>query len=82
MIGEVVSNKMDKTAVVKVTRRVAHPVYGKYVTKSKKYYTHDAGNACQVGDKVVIEATRPLSKLKRWRVLEIIQSSAEPGTEV
>ncbi|MFB0516778.1 MAG: 30S ribosomal protein S17 [Candidatus Neomarinimicrobiota bacterium] len=82
LTGEVVSNKMDKTAVVRVVRRFAHPVYKKYVTRTKKYYAHDGENICQVGDQVIIEASRPLSKLKRWRVLEVTQSVTGAEVEV
>ena len=71
LTGEVVKTTMDKTAVVQVTRRFAHPMYKKYVTKSKRYYAHDEQNACRDGDQVIIEATRPLSRLKRWRVVEV-----------
>ena len=71
LTGEVVKTKMDKTAVVQVTRRFAHPMYKKYVTKSKRYYVHDEQNVCRDGDQVIIEATRPLSRLKRWRVVEV-----------
>ena len=71
LTGEVVKTKMDKTAVVQVTRRFAHPMYKKYVTKSKRYYAHDEQNVCRDGDQVIIEATRPLSRLKRWRVVEV-----------
>ena len=74
-IGEVVSNKMDKTAVVKVTRRVTHPLYGKVVKKKTKFYAHDEKNACKIGDKVRIKETRPLSKKKRWRVTAILPAS-------
>lgn len=70
--GIVVSNKMDKTVVVAVTRQVMHSQYGKYIRKTKKYYAHDSENACQEGDRVLIVETRPLSKLKRWRVKEIV----------
>jgi len=78
----VVGNKMDKTAVVLVTRRYAHPVYRKYVTRTKKFYAHDEQNVCQVGDQVIIVATRPLSRLKRWRILEVIRPAVETGVEV
>ena len=71
LTGEVLKTKMDKTAVVQVTRRFAHPMYKKYVTKSKRYYAHDEQNVCRDGDQVIIEATRPLSRLKRWRVVEV-----------
>ena len=77
--GEVVSNSAEKTAVVRVTRRFPHPVYKKYVTRSKKYYAHDEGNTCNTGDQVMIEATRPLSKLKRWRVIEITKQAVKVG---
>ncbi len=71
-IGVVVSNKMTKTVVVKVERRVADPKYGKIVTKAEKYKAHDEEQACQIGDRVRIVETRPLSKDKRWRVAETI----------
>ncbi|MBI5814612.1 MAG: 30S ribosomal protein S17 [Nitrospinae bacterium] len=74
-IGIVVSNKMDKTAVVKVERRVPHPEFKKIVGRSKKYYVHDEKNELSAGDKVKIIETRPLSKLKRWRVAEILGKS-------
>ena len=67
--GVVVSNANDKTAVVRVERRVAHPVYGKVVRRSKKYQAHDEANACQVGDEVRIEECTPISRNKRWRVI-------------
>ncbi len=73
---------MDKTAVVLVTRRYAHPVYRKYVTRTKKYYAHDEQNACQVGDQVIIVATRPMSRLKRWRILEVTHPAVEAEVEV
>lgn len=72
-IGEVVSDKMDKTVVVKVERTERHPLYGKVVKKHKKFYAHDEKNECRVGDIVKIMETRPLSKLKRWIVLEILE---------
>lgn len=71
LIGIVVSDKMDKTAVVKVDRTVLHSKYLKRFTKSKKYKAHDAKNKAKVGDKVVIEETRPISKDKSWRIIEI-----------
>jgi small subunit ribosomal protein S17 len=71
--GTVVSDKMNKTVVVRVERRYSHPLYGKQVTRSKKYHAHDENNDCHVGDVVRIVETRPLSKLKRWRVAEIIE---------
>jgi small subunit ribosomal protein S17 len=71
--GVVVSAAMNKTIVVRMKRLLPHPVYGKYVTKNKKYYAHDEKNECQVGDTVRIMETRPLSKLKCWRLVEIIE---------
>lgn len=67
--GIVVSNKMQKTVVVKVDRTMRHPLYGKIVTRSKKYYAHNEAEPLQIGDEVQIMETRPLSKLKRWRVV-------------
>ena len=72
-VGTVVSDKMDKTVVVAVERRYAHPLYGKQVTRTKKYHAHDENNAYSIGDVVRIVETRPLSKLKRWRVIEVIE---------
>jgi small subunit ribosomal protein S17 len=72
-IGTVVSDKMDKTVVVSVVRRYAHPLYGKQVTRTKKYHAHDEENSYHVGDTVRIMETRPLSKLKRWRVVEVLE---------
>src|SRR5438874_9050881 len=71
-IGTVTSNKMTKTVVVQVERRMKHGRYGKYMTEKKKYKAHDEENACKIGDKVRITETRPLSKDKRWRVSEIV----------
>ena len=72
-VGEVVSNKMDKTVVVAVIRRVAHPKFGKIIKRTKKLYAHDAENKCAIGDLVRIEETRPLSRLKRWQLVEILK---------
>jgi small subunit ribosomal protein S17 len=72
-VGTVVSDKMQKTVVVAVERRTAHPVYGKRITKTTKFHAHDEENQAHEGDTVRIEETRPLSKLKRWRVVEIIE---------
>jgi small subunit ribosomal protein S17 len=72
-IGVVVSTKMDKTISVMVERRLKHPIYGKTVKRSKKFFAHDEGNTCKDGDKVRIMETRPLSKNKRWRLVEIIE---------
>ena len=72
-IGVVVSDKMDKTVSVEVERRFAHPLYGKGVKRHKKYHAHDEENEYMVGDKVRIVETRPLSKTKRWRVVELLE---------
>lgn len=72
-IGQVVSSRMDKTIVVKVTRRVQHPLYKRVIKVRKKFYAHDEQNQCREGDWVRIEETRPLSKLKRWRLVEVMQ---------
>ncbi|MGA3014651.1 MAG: 30S ribosomal protein S17 [Bacteroidales bacterium] len=71
--GIVVSNKMDKSIVVEVERKVKHPKYGKFVKKSSRFVAHDEANECREGDKVRIEETRPLSKNKCWRLVEIIE---------
>ena len=76
-IGVVVSNKMTKTVVVRVERRVADPRYGKIVMRAEKYKAHDEAQACQIGDRVRIVETRPLSKDKRWRVAETLEKGAE-----
>ena len=74
-IGLVVSNKMEKTIVVAVERKVKHPIYGKIVKRTLKVHAHDENNECGIGDKVSIMETRPLSKTKRWRVVEIIEKA-------
>ncbi len=79
--GKVVSDKMDKTVVVEVTRLVQHPLYKKTVKYRKKFMAHDEENRCKVGDIVRIIESRPLSKRKRWVVLEILNSSTELGGE-
>lgn len=71
--GIVASNKMDKTITVSVERKVQHPMYGKFIKKSKKYVAHDDKNECNAGDTVKIMETRPLSKRKRWRLVEILE---------
>ena len=73
--GRVVSDKMDKTRVVLVERTTSHPLYGKIIRRSKKYKIHDEANESRVGDMVKIMETRPLSKDKRWRLVEIVQKS-------
>jgi small subunit ribosomal protein S17 len=72
-IGIVVSNKMDKSIAVTVERQLKHPMYGKFVKKSKKFIAHDENNECNIGDTVRIMETRPLSKNKNWRLVEIIE---------
>jgi small subunit ribosomal protein S17 len=71
--GVVSSNKMDKSIVVLVERKVKHPLYGKFVKKSTKFHAHDEKNECSIGDTVRIMETRPMSKTKRWRLVEIIE---------
>jgi small subunit ribosomal protein S17 len=75
-VGEVISNKMTKTIVVRVERRYPHPKFKKVVTGYKKLYAHDEQSAAKVGDRVRIEETRPLSKIKRWRLVEVVQKSS------
>jgi len=72
-IGEVVSSKMDKTIVIAVKTKMKHPMYGKFVNKTSKFYAHDEENTCGIGDVVRIMETRPLSKTKKWRLVEIIE---------
>jgi small subunit ribosomal protein S17 len=74
-VGTVISNKMDKTVVVKVERLVNHPKYHKFIRRQNKYKAHDAHNACQVGDRVLIEESRPLSKTKRWVVVRTLEQA-------
>lgn len=75
MIGTVTSNKMDKTIVVSVETSVKHPIYGKVVKRTYKLKAHDEENQCQIGDKVKVMETRPLSKDKRWRLVEIVEKA-------
>ncbi|MCL1893159.1 MAG: 30S ribosomal protein S17 [Holophagaceae bacterium] len=75
--GVVVSNKADKTVVVRVERKFQHPLYSRTVKSTKKYMAHDEENACQIGDVVRIAESRPLSKRKHWRVIDIVQKSGE-----
>ena len=75
MIGTVTSNKMDKTVVVSVETSVKHPIYGKFVNSTYKLKAHDKENVCQIGDKVKVMETRPLSKDKRWRVVEVVEKA-------
>ena len=74
-VGVVVSDKMDKTITIAVKYRVRHPLYGKITTSNKKYKAHDENNEARVGDKVLISETRPLSREKRWRVVEILEKA-------
>jgi small subunit ribosomal protein S17 len=76
VVGEVVSSRMHKTIVVQVVRKKAHPFYGRVVSKAKKFYAHDEKNVAHVGDVVRLEETRPLSKLKRWRLKEVVRHAA------
>ncbi|WP_439106641.1 30S ribosomal protein S17 [Congregibacter sp.] len=71
--GRVVSNKMDKTITVLIERRVRHPMYGKYMTRSSKVHAHDADNQCGVGDLVTVAETRPISKSKTWNLVEVVE---------
>ena len=74
-IGVVSSNKMDKTVVVAVERKVQHPIYGKFLKKTTKFHAHDEKNECSIGDVVKIMESRPLSKTKRWRLVEIVEKA-------
>ena len=78
LTGTVVSDKGDKTVVVKVERKVKHPLYGKIIRQSKKYHAHDEANEFKAGETVRIEETRPVSKLKTWRVLDKVDTRAAP----
>jgi small subunit ribosomal protein S17 len=77
--GIVVSDKMDKTVVVEVSRTVLHPVYKKFVRRRKRFMAHDEDNRCRIGDEVMIVETRPLSRQKKWRVQKIVKEAALPG---
>ena len=72
-VGLVTSDKRDKTVTVSIERKLRHPIYGKYIKKTKKYAVHDEHNDCNIGDTIKIMETRPLSKTKRWRVLEVLE---------
>jgi small subunit ribosomal protein S17 len=74
-VGIVTSNKMDKTITVAVERKVKHPIYGKFVKKTTKFHAHDEKNECGAGDVVKIMETRPLSKTKRWRLVEVVEKA-------
>ena len=73
LVGRVVSDKMDRTVTISIERTFQHPMYKKIVKKTSKIWAHDAENECRTGDKVRVMSTRPLSKLKRWRVVEILE---------
>jgi len=81
LVGEVVSTKMQKTIVVEVDRRKAHGLYKRVIARSKKFYAHDEKNVAHVGDVVRLEETRPMSRLKRWRLIEIVRKAALVGAE-
>ncbi len=74
-VGTVLSDKMNKTVIIGVERRVTHPLYGKKITRTKKYYAHDEESVAHIGDTVRIVETRPLSKTKRWRVTEVLEQA-------
>ena len=74
--GRVVSDKMDKSVTVAIERRVKHPIYGKFVRKSTKIHAHDENNECHVGDVVVVEQCRPLSKTKSWRLVKLVERAS------
>ncbi len=71
--GVVTSNKMDKTITIAIERKVKHPLYGKFVKKTSKFHAHDEKNECSIGDTVKVMETRPMSKLKRWRLVEVVE---------
>jgi small subunit ribosomal protein S17 len=75
VVGSIISNKMEKTVVVQVERLVKHPLYKKYIRRRNKFLAHDKENECQIGDRVMITESRPLSKTKRWRVSRIIEKA-------
>jgi small subunit ribosomal protein S17 len=75
LVGTVVSNKMEKTIVIRIERRKLHPLYKKYITRTKKVKAHDEGNLCQIGDLVKVIESRPLSKDKRWSLLEVLEKA-------
>jgi small subunit ribosomal protein S17 len=81
LIGTVVSDKTDKTVVVKVERKVKHPLYGKIIRRSKKYHAHDEDNSAKTGETVRIEETRPMSKLKSWKVIERVVTGKTAAVE-
>ena len=80
MTGRVISNKMQDTVVILVERYVQHPFYGKFMSRSTKLHVHDAGNTCQLGDVVAVKECRPLSKTKRWILVEVIERSEQAAS--
>jgi len=76
-VGKVVSNKMDKTVIVRVETTTRHPLYAKTMRRQRKLYAHDESNDCRIGDVVRIAETRPMSKLKRWRVVDVVEKARE-----
>jgi small subunit ribosomal protein S17 len=75
--GKVVSNRMDKTITVLIERRVKHPVYGKYITRSSRVHAHDENNECRIGDLVTVAESRPLSRTKTWKLVQVVEQAAE-----
>lgn len=75
VVGKVTSNKMDKTIVVQIERKVKHPLYGKYMRRFSKMYAHDNDNVCMIGDVVLIKQSRPLSKTKNWVLVEVVEKA-------
>ncbi len=76
LTGRVISNKMTKTAVVLIERKVRHPLYGKYIKRSTKYHVHDENDECMIGDTVIIKESRPYSKTKNWTLIKVIEKSS------
>jgi small subunit ribosomal protein S17 len=74
--GRVISDKMDKSITVQVERRVKHPIYGKYIRRSTKVHAHDENNECRMGDTVLVEQCRPLSKTKKWRLVKVVERAS------
>ena len=77
LIGTVTSDRMNKSATVVIERKVKHPIYGKFVKRSTKFHIHDEDNACGIGDKVMIEQCRPISKTKSWRLVEVLEKAVK-----
>ncbi len=74
--GRVISDRMDKSITVQVERRVKHPIYGKYIRRSTKVHAHDENNECRIGDTVVVEQCRPISKTKKWRLVRVVERAS------